>query len=109
MPLYTEAVEQIFNLTPLGGAYHSLAGKPDGYFGFKKSGGKIKLVENFDQQRSDAMDTVGRFIMSMREGRFDLHIDKPDTCKYCDFRSICHFSPVRSEIKFPTHKTEETE
>ncbi len=107
MPLYTQAVEQIFNSKCLGGAYHSLTGKSDGYFGFKKSGGKIKSVDGFDQQRSEGMNTVGQFVTSMRQGRFDLHMDKPDTCKHCEFRQVCHFSPVRSEVKFSTSKTEE--
>lgn len=102
MPLYTEAVEQIFNLTSLGGVFHSLTGKKDRYFAaFTKSGGKIKLVKQFARQRSDALETVGRFVTSMGCGRFDLPAAKPDDCKYCEYRSICHFSPVRSEIKFP--------
>ncbi len=101
MPLYTAALEQIFGCKSVGGAYHSLTGKADGYYGCKKSGERISLVDGFAQQRAAAMDTVGAFVTSMQQGRFDLPSAKPDICKYCEFREVCHFSPVRSEVKFP--------
>ena len=61
---------------------------------------KLDGLSLIDQMRREKIETIGRFVASMRSGRFDLL--PGDTCpSYCPFRQICQYAPSRAEAKSP--------
>jgi len=102
VPIYAEAVEQMLLLACTGGAYHSLRRRAEREFSPRKA---VRGDERSFRERREAIaDTIGSFVQSMKEGRFDA-LPTHDCPSYCPFRQICHYSPARAELKHPTARS----
>jgi ATP-dependent helicase/nuclease subunit B len=98
LQIYAAAVEQMLNRPCAGGAFHAVVAGGERHFSTLKTPRGEK--RDFDQRRRDAAETVGRFVAGMAAGAFD--VTPTHKCpSYCPFRQICHYSPVRAELKRP--------
>lgn len=111
LPLYSAAVEQLLGAACLGGAFHKI-GQGDRrqvYFAavkYSAAKGQYTPMKDFDAKRQAAMALAGRFVQSMRQGRFDL-LPTGNCPSYCPLRQICQFSPARQELKSPPEPRED--
>jgi len=106
MPLYAAAAEAMLGGKCVGGAFHKIGGgggRFERFFaGVRTARGKkrYKVDEGYEAKLEAAMETVGRFVRQMAQGRFDA-LPTHDCPGYCPLRQICRYSPVRAERKTP--------
>lgn len=106
MPLYAAAAEAMLGQKCVGGAFHKIGGGGGRFERFfaavTTARGKFpyKVDEGYAAKLEAAMETVGRFVRQMAEGRFDA-LPTHDCPGYCPLRQICQYSPVRAERKAP--------
>ena len=105
MPLYAAAAEAMLGQKCVGGAFHKIGGggRFERFFAAVTTArGKkpYKVDAGYDAKLEAAMETVGRFVRQMAEGRFDA-LPTHDCPSYCPLRQICQYSPVRAERKSP--------
>ena len=104
LALYTAALTQIFKDAKIfGGAFHNVtdSGKMRFFAKIKKRGLKYSEDEAFGDKLAKSLETVGQFIVAMRNGMFKL-MPTAKCPSYCAYRQICQFSPARQEIKDQT-------
>ncbi|MCD6364299.1 MAG: PD-(D/E)XK nuclease family protein, partial [Planctomycetes bacterium] len=102
-PIYAAAAEQIFGSRVLGAAFHRIApppGRPrELYFAaIRKRSGNFKIDESYEERREAAAATIGRFVRSIRMGRFDV-LPSRNCPSYCPYRRICHYQEARAGLK----------
>lgn len=102
LQLYAAAAEALLKVPALGGAFHHVSQQPAmRYVGaIKNRGLSISQNDNHKQMSAATFDLIGRFVESMRQGRFDLQPTK--RCpSWCAYRQICNFSQARAPMKAP--------
>jgi len=106
MPLYAAAAEALLGQKCVGGAFHKIgagSGRFERFFAAVTTArGKspYKVDEGYEAKLEAAMETVGRFVRQMADGRFDA-LPTHDCPGYCPLRQICQYSRVRAERKSP--------
>jgi RecB family exonuclease len=102
LPIYAAAAAQVLKEPCIGGAFHHVgarSGNVEWYFAaIRRSGGACRPDGAFEADRDAAIAQAGRFVQAMRDGRFDL-LPTHRCPSYCPFRQICHYAPVRAELK----------
>jgi len=108
LPIYVEAAEQALDGASLGGAFHQIGAEGSTLFAAVKKArdGRYETVDGFTERRRAAVQTVGRFVAAMREGRFDL-VPAHKCPGYCPFRQVCQYAEARAEFKTPARGREE--
>ncbi|MGC9454004.1 MAG: PD-(D/E)XK nuclease family protein [Phycisphaerae bacterium] len=97
LPLYSAAVETLFNVIGAGGEFHRIGRKAE----TRRFAESAKTTrEDFVERRDKVLATAAGFAAAMREGRFD--VLPTDKCPaWCPVKGICRFSRFRGELKQP--------
>ncbi len=95
LPLYVEAVEQMFDKPSAGGEFHAVGRDQATSFSAWSRGG-VPLAE----RRAAVLETIGEYVAGMREGRFDA-MPSHDCPAWCEYREICQYAQARAAAKTP--------
>jgi superfamily I DNA/RNA helicase len=102
LALYSAAAEKLLKRPSLGGAFHQVGGdvKQTYLAAIHRYGKGFRITEDFQERLQAVMELTGRFVQSIRAGRFDL-LPTHDCPSYCPFRRICQFAEHRAALKIP--------
>ncbi len=109
LPLYALAVESILNEECIGGAYHSILGRTVWFSAVKYTPKNVSFHDHFDERRRLSIENIGKAVEKIRLGHYEpVPAGAPaQSCpSYCPYRTICHFSQARLEVKRPALETE---
>ncbi|MCD4699108.1 MAG: PD-(D/E)XK nuclease family protein [Phycisphaerae bacterium] len=99
LALYAKALEAMFDMQCAGGVYHSLRDNKHRYFAtFKVPQVRGRPKREYEELLANAMEAAGRYVHSMRTGRFDA-LPSRECSKWCPYRQICHYSLARARRK----------
>ena len=102
LALYTAALGELLGRPCAGGVYHGLADGSQRYFADTLvSRGKRTSDEEFPAKLDQALAAAAGLVAGMRAGRFDA-LPADECIRLCPYRQVCHYSPVRAEVKRST-------
>ena len=114
IPIYLEAIEKLIlpGNEVAGGGYYIIRGANDrrnkglyrasklDYYKLNARAGAVISEDEWQEIRSEVIETIWNFLDQMRAGRFFVNpSERNKTCKFCDFGAVCRYNRARIEVK----------
>jgi len=114
IPIYLEALEKLIlpGNEVAGGGYYIIRGANDrrnkglyrasklDYYKLNARAGAVISEDEWQEIRSEVIETIWNFLDQMRAGRFFVNpSERNKTCKFCDFGAVCRYNRARIEVK----------